>query len=123
MITQVIPLATEEYGYEVSLGDRDGTGGEQNLEWEFHGPTYAGKRQEVEIKMVCDPGALPADAGKLEWRGYESLEGKAKIHWRSSVACPAKRSNGSAGSGSGGSSGGGSSTGGGWGFFSWFFFL
>ncbi|PWN20121.1 hypothetical protein BCV69DRAFT_277889 [Microstroma glucosiphilum] len=123
VITQVIPLATEDYGYEVTLGDRDGSGGEQNLEWEFHGPTYAGRRQEVEIKMVCDPTASAADAGKLEWRGYESLEGKAKIYWRSSVACPAKRSDGSSGSGSGGSSGGGSDAGGGWGFFSWFFFL
>lgn len=119
ILLQVIPLYTDDFGYEVSLGDPEGQSGAKNLEWEFKGPTYAGKEQRVKLEMSCDPKATDT---KPEWRSYDPHEGKTKVYWKTSVACA------TSGSETGGSGGDAKNpqvvaAQGGWGFFSWLFFL
>ncbi|CAO1618369.1 unnamed protein product [Parajaminaea phylloscopi] len=118
MVTHVIPLVTESYGYQI-LQDSDGAGAASSFQLHLHGPEYAARPQKVKLEMVCDKSASNTVP---EFKEYELMDGKAELKWRTPAACPLDNSG--VGSGSG-DNGGGSSPArtGGWGFFSWLFFL
>lgn len=84
LVTHVVPLVTEPYGYKIVQEGDDATSASP-LELTLHGPEYAARQQKVKLEMICDRSAtetLP------DFRGYELMDGKAELRWRASVACP-----------------------------------
>lgn len=119
MITHVVPLVTETYGFQASQEGQNG-GVSSSFDLTFHGPQYATRDQKVQLEMICDPAAKDTSP---EFREYELMDGKAKLRWRTASACAVSNSDDSGGNSGSGSGSGQPTQQGGWGFFSWLFFL
>lgn len=138
IVTQAIPVAYsgESGGSKIDAKVEWGEeleGGEKSIELQLQGSTYAGRQQQAELELVCDPKA-DADSHPTA-RSYDRADGKLKLRWPTKFACSDAASKPGSGSGSpskggssdddsnDGSSSDGSDSSGGWGFFSWLFFL
>lgn len=130
IVTQAIPVAYsgESGGSRIDAKVDWGEGlegGERSIELQLPGAVYAGREQQAELELVCDPKA--DEKSHPTARSYDRSDGKLQLRWPTKFACSSLSKPGKGGSDAP-NTGGADNTdsdddGDGWGFFHWIFFL